>query len=113
MQRLSIFNNQFEPAMTAAEAAPAKKDSLSVVDNRTGNLHSLGFILIIGKTYELPIKDGAINATDLGKIKDAAGEVTRSYDPAYMNTVNCVSISTMHETQNAAIEIYIFNQNIF
>jgi hypothetical protein len=45
---------------------------------------------ILGKIYELPIKDGAINATDLSKIKDAAGEVTRSYDPAYMNTVCCV-----------------------
>lgn len=46
--------------------------------------------MIIGKTYELPIKDGAINATDLSKIKDEKGEVTRSYDPAYMNTVACV-----------------------
>ena len=45
----------------------------------------------IGKKYELPIKDGAINATDLSKIKDEKGEVTRSYDPAYMNTVCCVS----------------------
>jgi citrate synthase len=27
----------------------------------------------------------------LGKIKDEKGEVTRSFDPAYMNTVNCVS----------------------
>jgi len=44
-----------------------------------------------GKTYELKIKDGAINATDLGKIKSASGAVTRSYDPAYMNTVNCIS----------------------
>lgn len=44
----------------------------------------------IGKTYELPVKDGAINATDLAKIKDQNGEVTRSYDPAYMNTVACV-----------------------
>ena len=44
----------------------------------------------IGKTYELPIKDGAINATDLSKIKDEKGEVTISYDPAYMNTVACV-----------------------
>jgi len=44
-----------------------------------------------GKTYELVIKDGAINATDLGKIKDGKGEVTRSYDPAYMNTVSCIS----------------------
>ena len=51
-----------------------------------------GLYILIGKTYELPIKDGAINATDLGKIKDAQGEVTRSYDPAYMNTVCCVSI---------------------
>lgn len=46
---------------------------------------------ILGKSYELKITDGAINATDLGKIKDAQGEVTRSYDPAYMNTVSCIS----------------------
>lgn len=44
----------------------------------------------IGKNYELAIKDGAINATDLSKILDQNGEVTRSYDPAYMNTVVCV-----------------------
>jgi citrate synthase len=50
-----------------------------VVDNRTG------------KKYELPIKDHTINATDLSKIKDDSGEVTRSFDPAYMNTVCCVS----------------------
>ena len=45
MHRLSLLGNQFEPAIinqqTAQEApaaaAPAKKDSLSVVDNRTGN----------------------------------------------------------------------------
>lgn len=46
---------------------------------------------VLGKSYELPIKDGAINATDLSKIKSPAGAVTRSYDPAYMNTVNCIS----------------------
>ena len=50
-----------------------------MIDNRTG------------LRYELPIKDGAINATDLGKIKDRNGAVTRSFDPAYMNTVNCIS----------------------
>jgi len=44
-----------------------------------------------GKSYELKITDGAINCTDLGKIKDSDGEVTRSYDPAYMNTVSCIS----------------------
>ena len=52
---------------------------LSVVDQRTG------------KSYELPITDGAINATDLAKVKSPAGAVTRSFDPAYMNTVNCIS----------------------
>ena len=50
-----------------------------MIDNRTG------------LRYELPIKDGAINATDLGKIKGPGGAVTRSFDPAYMNTVNCIS----------------------
>lgn len=81
MQRLDKLNGQFGP-MTAAPASSGsaqKKDSLTVHDNRTG------------KTYELPIKDGAINATDLGKIKGPTGAVTRSYDPAYMNTVNCIS----------------------
>jgi len=76
MNRLSQVNAQFAP--TAASAS-LTKDSLSVVDNRTG------------KTYELVIKDGAINATDLAKIKSPAGAVTRSYDPAYMNTVACIS----------------------
>jgi len=47
--------------------------------------------IFIGKKYELKITDGAISATDLGKIKDTEGEVTRSYDPAYMNTVSCIS----------------------
>lgn len=44
MHRLSLLGNQFESALEnqqltqqAAAAAPAKKDSLSVVDNRTGN----------------------------------------------------------------------------
>lgn len=50
MHRLSLLGNQFEPALenqlTTATAAPAqaapggKKDSLSVVDNRTGKLHA-------------------------------------------------------------------------
>ena len=57
----------------------AQRDVLSVTDHRTG------------KGYELPITDGAINATDLAKIKSPAGAVTRSFDPAYMNTVNCIS----------------------
>ena len=55
MNRLSLIENQFGPAATA------QKDTLSVTDNRTG------------KSYELPITDGAINATDLAKIKSPTG----------------------------------------
>ena len=55
------------------------KNSLSVTDNRTG------------KSYELQIQNNTISATQLLQIKNVSGVVTRSYDPAYMNTVNCVS----------------------
>jgi hypothetical protein len=77
MHRVSLLNNQFEPALTSNAAAPTapgtgKRDSLSVTDNRTGKITNYRIIgNSIGKTYELPIKDGAINATDLTKIKDA------------------------------------------
>ena len=73
MNRLETISNQFGPNKVA------QNDSLSVHDNRTG------------KKYELKVTDGAINATDLSKIKDEKGKVTRSFDPAYMNTVCCVS----------------------
>jgi len=74
MKRLELLNEHFGPAQAAAV-----RDVLSVLDHRTG------------KSYELPITDGAINATDLAKVKSPAGAVTRSFDPAYMNTVNCIS----------------------
>eukprot|EP00744_Colponema_vietnamica_P000437 GILI01000789.1.p1 GENE.GILI01000789.1~~GILI01000789.1.p1 ORF type:complete len:500 (-),score=163.57 GILI01000789.1:280-1779(-) len=71
---------QLTTCMTAAQASvAAKKESLSVIDNRTG------------KSYELPIKDDAIMGKDLEKIKSASGEVLRYYDPGYTNTVNCIS----------------------
>ncbi|KAG6005149.1 hypothetical protein E4U21_000403 [Claviceps maximensis] len=60
------------------------KQSLTVTDNRTG------------KTYDLPIKNNAVLATDIKKIKaqsphedrpeDETGQGLRVYDPAYMNT---------------------------
>jgi citrate synthase len=59
------------------------KDSLTVVDNRTG------------KTYELPVTEGTIKATDLRQIKvseDDFGMMT--YDPAFMNTAACRSAIT-------------------
>ncbi|HVL69915.1 MAG TPA: citrate synthase [Vicinamibacterales bacterium] len=58
-------------------------DTLTITDNRTG------------RTYELPITDGTIRATDLRKIKvseDDFGMMT--YDPAFMNTASCRSSIT-------------------
>jgi citrate synthase len=49
-------------------------DTLTVIDNRTGEEHTL------------PIVDGAIRATDLKKIV--------SYDPAFLNTASCRSAIT-------------------
>jgi citrate synthase len=57
--------------------------TLTVTDNRTG------------QTYELPIADGTIRATDLRQIKvgeDDFGLMT--YDPAFMNTASCRSAVT-------------------
>ena len=50
-----------------------------MVDNRTG------------KSYELQIKNNSVAATQLLQIKNVSGDVTRSFDPAYMNTVCCNS----------------------
>ncbi len=56
------------------------QDTLTVTDNRTG------------KQYELPIKDGAISAPDLRKIKVSPDDFgMMSYDPAFMNTASCKS----------------------
>jgi citrate synthase len=59
------------------------KDSVTITDNRTG------------KSYELPITDGTIKATELRQIKvgdDDFGMMT--YDPAFMNTAACRSAIT-------------------
>jgi citrate synthase len=59
------------------------KDTLSVVDNRTG------------KSYELPIQDGTVRAADLRQIKASDDDFgLMSYDPAFMNTAACRSAIT-------------------
>jgi citrate synthase len=58
-------------------------DTLSIVDNRTG------------QKYELPIQDGTIRAMDLRQIKAAPDDFgLMTYDPAFMNTANCRSAIT-------------------
>jgi citrate synthase len=58
-------------------------NSLTITDNRTG------------KSYELPIEDETIRATDLRKIKENETDFgLMPYDPAYMNTASCKSTVT-------------------
>jgi citrate synthase len=58
-------------------------ETLSVVDNRTG------------QEYTLPIADGTIRATDLRQISASDGDGgLMSYDPAFLNTANCRSAIT-------------------
>src|SRR5574339_107546 len=55
-------------------------DTLTITDNRTG------------KTYEIPITEGAIRATDLKKISTGGDDPgLATYDPAFMNTAACKS----------------------
>jgi citrate synthase len=58
----------------------APKNTLTVTDNRTG------------KTYEVPIDDGAIKATDLKRIKlDDGDPGLLAYDQGFVNTAVCRS----------------------
>ena len=75
------------PAGDAAErgeGSPRQNmDTLTITDNRTG------------KQYEVPIKEGAIRATDLRQIKAAADDAgLMTYDPAFLNTAACRSAIT-------------------
>ncbi len=68
-------------------------DSLTVTDNRTG------------KTYEIPIEDNTIRATELRNIKtheDDFGLMT--YDPAFMATASCRSEITFIDGDKGILE---------
>ncbi|MGH7527841.1 MAG: citrate synthase [Gemmatimonadales bacterium] len=59
------------------------KDTLTITDNRTG------------RSYEVPVADGTINAMELRQIKAAADDFgLMTYDPAFMNTAACRSAIT-------------------
>src|ERR1700759_5014876 len=71
----------------------AGEETLTVTDNRTG------------KTYELPITDATVRATDLRQIKvdpDQLGSV--SYAPAFMNTAPCRSSITYIEGEAGILQ---------
>src|SRR5512145_1743453 len=59
------------------------QETLTVTDNRTG------------QSYEIPIREGAIRATDLRQIRTGPEDVgLLSYDPAFMNTASTRSTIT-------------------
>jgi citrate synthase len=69
-----------QPTASTGSANGSGAETLTVTDNRTG------------QTYELPITDGTVRATDLRQIKvDDADFGLMTYDPAFMNTASCRS----------------------
>ena len=71
-------------ALAGNGQTPAEsRDTLTVTDNRTG------------KSYEIPISEGAIKAIDLRQIKtDPSDFGLMSYDPAFTNTASTKSAIT-------------------
>jgi len=54
-------------------------ETLTIIDNRTG------------KQYEVPIRNGAVKATDLFQIRVTEDDGIVIYDPGFMNTASCQS----------------------
>jgi citrate synthase len=70
-------------ALDGQADGPGKEDTLTVTDSRTG------------QSYQLPIEDGTVRATDLRQIKVDPDEFgLMAYDPAFMNTASCRSSIT-------------------
>jgi citrate synthase len=68
-------------------------DTLTITDNRTG------------KTYELPITDETIKATELRQMKtDPSDFGLMPYDPSYMNTASCKSRITFIDGDKGILE---------
>jgi citrate synthase len=68
------------PAANTVESAGAKRDTVTVTDNRTG------------RQVELPITHDTIRAMDLRQFKVQETDFgMMSYDPAYGNTASCTS----------------------
>ena len=72
-----------QPTATSEASSGSGSETLTIVDNRTG------------QSYELPIEDGTIRATDLRQIKVSDSDFgLMTYDPAFMNTASCRSAIT-------------------
>jgi citrate synthase len=68
-------------------------DTLTVTDNRTG------------RTYEIPIVEGAIRSLDLRQIRTSDEDFgLLAYDPAFMNTASCRSAITFLDGDAGVLE---------
>ena len=68
-------------------------DSLTVRDNRTG------------LEYDVPIVDGTVRASDLGKIRSGEGSPPLAvYDPGFVNTASCRSSVTYIDGDEGILE---------
>ncbi len=82
-----------ETVQPQGEEGVPDQGTLTIVDNRTG------------KTYEVPIEDGTVRATELRKIKvDDEDFGIMTYDPAYMNTASCRSSITYIDGDKGILE---------
>ncbi len=82
-----------ETSQKADGAGATASETLTITDNRTG------------RTYEVPIEDETIRATELRKMKvgeDDFGLMT--YDPAYMATASCRSAITFIDGDKGILE---------
>src|SRR5579862_9297203 len=76
-----------------ANGVGTPSDTLSVTDNRTG------------RTYEIPIVDGAVRSLDLRQIRTSDEDFgLLAYDPAFMNTASCRSAITFLDGDAGVLE---------
>jgi citrate synthase len=76
-----------------ANGAAVSGDTLTVLDNRTG------------RSYEIPIVDGAIRSLDLRQIRTSDEDFgLLAYDPAFMNTASCRSAITFLDGDAGVLE---------
>ncbi len=81
------------PNGAASNGSGEPRESLSVVDNRTG------------RAYELPITDGTIKSIDLRKIKVSEDDFgLMGYDPAFTNTASTRSSVTFIDGDAGILE---------
>jgi len=75
------------------DGASSGASSLTVTDNRTG------------RSYDVPIADGAIKAADIGQIREADDQPGLAvYDPGFVNTASCRSAVTYIDGEKGILE---------